>query len=318
MNDAIEPASRAHNQKRGILRFVFLGFIVAVVGLVTVAWYVGGKLSAPANRPVGTPPASLAAASVTFSSSSGSLIHGWMSQASPGQGAILLLHGVRGNREDMIGRAEFLRKIGYSVLLIDLQAHGQSSGQYITLGYLESQDVIAAREFLQRNMPNERIGAIGVSLGAAAIVLADGHAAFDAVVLESMYPTIDEAIADRLRLHLGTLGIAVSPLLSIQLRPRLGIGTDQLRPIDRIATLAAPLLLVHGALDRHTPVDEARAIFAAAAAPKQLWIIPDAAHVTRTPIDWPFALHEIHGSPTAGTSQSARRAADPVNRDICT
>lgn len=179
----------------------------------------------------------------------------------------------------MVSRAEFLHKAGYSVLLIDLQAHGESVGRYITLGYLESRDVIAARNFLLHEVPHERVGAIGVSLGAAAIVLAHGEAAFDAVVLESMYPTIDQAIADRLRLHLGEWGTVLAPLLTLQLRPRLGIGTDQLRPIDHIGAIGAPLLLIHGTLDEHTLIEEARMQFAAAAEPKELWEVQGAAHV---------------------------------------
>jgi alpha-beta hydrolase superfamily lysophospholipase len=67
-----------------------------------------------------------------------------------GRGAVLLLHGVRSYRRSMLSRAIFLHDIGYSVLLINLQAHGESAGKRITLGYLESRDVVAAREFLRR------------------------------------------------------------------------------------------------------------------------------------------------------------------------
>jgi len=37
----------------------------------------------------------------------------------------------------------------------------------------------------------------------------------------------------------------LAPLLTLQLEPRLGISTDQLRPIDHVALLGAPLLLIH-------------------------------------------------------------------------
>lgn len=62
-------------------------------------------------------------------------------------------------------------------------------------------------------------------------------------------------------------------------QPRLGIDVNQLRPIDRIDALQAPLLLIHGTLDQHTLIDEARTVFAHAAEPKELWEIPGAAHV---------------------------------------
>lgn len=269
-----------HHNKRGVwLRRGGVAALAATIFLLAVSWYAGGKLSAPAAGSIGAPPVSLAATSISFPSSSGSTIHGWLTRGSPGKGAVLLLHGVRGNRSDMVSRAEFLRALGYSALLIDLQAHGESPGDHITLGYLESLDVIAARDFLRHALPDEPVGVIGVSLGAAAVVLADGQAAFDAVVLESMYPTLEQAIANRLRLHLGEWGTVLAPLLILQLRPRLGIGADQLRPIDRIHAIGAPVLIIHGALDQHTLIGEARAQFAAAAEPKELWEIEGAAHV---------------------------------------
>jgi len=43
------------------------------------------------------------------------------------------------------------------------------------------------------------VGVIGVSLGAASLVLAKPDPAPSAVVLESMYPTIEEAVSNRLR-----------------------------------------------------------------------------------------------------------------------
>jgi len=43
-------------------------------------------------------------------------------------------------------------------MCIDLQAHGETSGEAITLGYRESADVVAAREWIKRTAPARRIG----------------------------------------------------------------------------------------------------------------------------------------------------------------
>jgi fermentation-respiration switch protein FrsA (DUF1100 family) len=196
-----------------------------------------------------------------------------------GAGASLLLHGVRADRRDMLSRALFLHALGYSVLLIDFQAHGESPGAHITFGDLESLDAFAAVEFLRSTVPSERIGAIGVSLGAASLVLARKPLHLDAVVLESMYPTVEEAVADRLTLHLGSWAATAAPLLLTQMKPRLGIGPERLRPVDRMVELHAPLLLIHGARDEHTRPAEARRVFAAAGEPKTFWEVPGAAHV---------------------------------------
>ena len=83
----------------------------------------------------------------------------------------MLLHGVRGNRLAMLRRARLLHAEGFSVLLFDFQAHGESAGRRITFGRLEGLDAAAAVAFLLQRLPNERIGAIGSSLGGASALL---------------------------------------------------------------------------------------------------------------------------------------------------
>ena len=179
----------------------------------------------------------------------------------------------------MLTRAEFLHAQGYAVLMIDLQSHGESDGRRITFGYLESRDVSGALELLGKEVPGVPIGVIGQSLGAAAFVLAKDRPPVSAVVLESMYPTIDQAVADRLRLHLGFLGPALAPIFEVLLQPQLGITAADLRPIDRMGELGAPVLIVGGTRDQHTTRQETEAIFAAASQPKELWLVAGAAHV---------------------------------------
>ena len=263
--------------------FLQYRWILAGVSVVTLvagfAWVVGDQLSAPVPRTLGDPPADLDARSVEFQSTSGSVVHGWLSHGLAGHGAILLIHGVRGDRRDMLSRAQFLHQAGYTVLLIDLQSHGESRGKHITFGYLESRDVSGALELLGKEFSGDRIGVIGESMGAAAFVLAKKRPTVSAVVLESMYPTIDQALSNRLRLHLGSFGPVFATLFEMLLQPRLGITADDLRPIDRIGGLDAPVFIIAGTSDEHTTPQESEAIFAAASQPKQLWLVPGAAHV---------------------------------------
>jgi len=253
--------------------------VLALAGGVGFSWYVAGVLIEPAMHPVEPAPPQLGASDVMFPSESGSMIHAWYSRGMSGKGAVLLLHGMGADRSAMLGRALFLHALGYSVLAIDFQAHGESAGKHITVGDLESWDVVAASEYVHRALPGERVGAIGVSMGAAAIVLAKKPLGLSAVVLESMYPTIEEALDDRMVLSFGAWGPVCTPFLTMQFRPRLGFYPSRLHPIDSIARLGVPLLIVHGVEDRHTRIEEARREFTAAAEPKTMWEVPGAAHV---------------------------------------
>ena len=253
--------------------------------LVAILLFVGHRLSRPEQHSIGSPPPMLQADSVLLPTDTGGHVSGWFSSGSSGSGAVLLLHGVRGDRRAMLDRALFLHRAGFSTLLIDLPAHGESSGERITFGKLEGAGVRAALAYLAQRLPDERIGVIGVSLGAAATVLENPQPAPAALVLESMYPTIEEALKDRLALHLGNWARALSPLLLCQLPWRTGVSAAELRPIEQLGRLRSPLLLVAGSEDRHTTLAETERLFAAAAEPKSLWIIQGAAHVDLHQID---------------------------------
>jgi fermentation-respiration switch protein FrsA (DUF1100 family) len=99
------------------------------------------------------------------------------------------------------------------------------------------------------------------------------------LVLESVYPTIEEATRERLRIRLGALGPPLAPLLLAQLHPRLGVSPLALRPIAHVSRMRCPVFVISGTADRHTPPAQARALFARAPDPKQIWLVPGAAHV---------------------------------------
>lgn len=100
----------------------------------------------------------------------------------------------------------------------------------------------------------------------------------DAMVLEMVYPTVTQAVTDRLTMRLGSWARILSPLITWQLRPRLGITADDLRPIDHVGQITAPKLFIAGAEDRHTTIEESRQLFSAAVEPKQLWVVIGARH----------------------------------------
>ncbi len=167
-------------------------FGIALVGLLVMGlvglYGVGWELSRPVPARIGPAPVELQAEAITFRSESGSMIRGWLSRGTTHGGVVLLLPGVRANRLAMVDRALVLHAAGYSTLLIDFQATGESPGDAITFGWRERLDVIAAVQTLRRMLPGEPIGIIGTSLGGAATLLA-------APALDVQEPTAD-AIRD--------------------------------------------------------------------------------------------------------------------------
>jgi alpha-beta hydrolase superfamily lysophospholipase len=78
---------------------------------------VGNIVVQPFQTSVAPPPAELGAKSVVFSSASGATLHGWLAAGTPGNGVVVLLHGIRANRHAMLERALVLHRNGFGVLL---------------------------------------------------------------------------------------------------------------------------------------------------------------------------------------------------------
>lgn len=263
-------------RKRTIRRAVFGTCMLLVIGLVA-AWIVAGMLVAPRPQNVGDPPSDIPAVSISFASRSGSKIAGWNIPSVDSKGVILLLHGIRGSRLSMLERARLLHSAGYSILMIDLQAHGESPGKRITIGYREQHDVRAAVQFARKQYPAASIGIIGVSLGGASALLAS-PLDIDALILESVYPNIQDAIHNRVAEQLGPLSFLPAELLLLQLKPRFGIWPSELRPCDNIPNAECPLYLISGLEDHHTTPQETEQMFSTAQEPKELWLVEGAAH----------------------------------------
>ncbi|TGO02703.1 hypothetical protein PN36_20480 [Candidatus Thiomargarita nelsonii] len=252
---------------------LLIATVIAVLGFILV---IGGLLAAPNPQICGDPPEDLSAVSIY--PENGPPIAGWFIQGKQQQGGVLLLHSIRSNRREMIGRARFLRDAGYTVLMIDMQAHGETPGTNITFGYLESRDVHNAINYLRSRIPNQPIGVIGVSLGGAAALLGKEPINADAVVLEAVYSDIKRALENRLVIRFGAYGKYLAPLLVWQIQPRLNISTEKLAPVSAISRLKSPVMIVTGSDDQHTVLAESKALFTEASEPKYFWVLEGAIH----------------------------------------
>ncbi|HET9684149.1 MAG TPA: alpha/beta hydrolase, partial [Gemmatimonadaceae bacterium] len=115
----------------------------------------------------------------------------------------------------------------------------------------------------------------------AAALLGPGPLRADAFVLESVYPTIREAVEGRLGVWLGPFGWLNRWAASLLIRgvgAQIGVAETALRPIDHIADAGAPVFVLSGTRDSYTPIAEARALFAQARGPKEFWAVRGAAH----------------------------------------
>jgi len=248
-----------------LITFIFVGFVSV--------WIAGGQLSSPVFAKVGLPPSEHSSENVVFED-----VQGWYFPATEHRACILLMHGIRSNRNEMVGRAIFLKDEGYSSFVIDLQAHGETPGQEITYGYKESNSARSSLKFLRTNKNCEKIIAIGRSLGGAASLLGHAPIEVDGYILEAVYPSIETAVSNRLKIRFGAAGEMLSPLFYHQIPLRLGVGLEELQPLNAIRNIKSPVLIMNGTEDQRTTIEEAQLLFNNAPHPKVFIKVEGASH----------------------------------------
>jgi fermentation-respiration switch protein FrsA (DUF1100 family) len=255
---------------KGRWRAAAAAVLIGGLAILGGIWVAGGTLAQPVNHPVSMPPG--------FEPVIANGTHGSLLRVPGATRCALLMHGVRADRRVMADRASFLRDSGLTSLAVDLQAHGETPGEMITFGHREAADARNGVAYLRAWLGCRSVVVIGQSLGGAAALLGEGPVAADAFVLESVYPTVEDAVANRLAMRFGSLGRLAAPLLHFQIPLRAGVGRDALRPLDAVRKLRVPVLVAGGTKDLQTPQAETRRLFDAAPGKKVLWLVEGAGH----------------------------------------
>lgn len=240
----------------------------------------------------------------------GVAIRGWKIKPSQPNGDwVLLFHGVSDNRTGMLGHAEFLLRHGYSVVMMDSRAHGESGGAMCTYGWKERYDTVSVVNALHATEHVRYLYALGVSMGAAiALQSAAVEPRIEAVSAEASFANLREVSYDY-------AGLEISPLLGRTLfRPASmmamheaekdgGFDVDDVSPEKAVAARAFPVLLICGTNDRRIPCRHSQRIFNAAKGPKLLWGVEGAGHAAAlgtAPVEYENRVVSFFGKYPAG------------------
>ena len=261
--------------------------VLLVIG-TAMLWSIGSMATRSTNTAVDQPPAP--SQRITLTARDGTQLVGsfWpgRSERSPG---VVLLHGNGASRAQMFQTAQWLSERGYAAFAIDLRGHGESAPASKSFGVHEALDAEAAVSWLRKHQHGARVGAIGFSLGGAAMLIGkDGPVPVDALVVEAMYPDIRAAIGNRFAAVMGRFGgKMIEPLLRYQSIVRYGVWPSEMSPQTRITSINTPVFVIGGEHDIYTPPAETRAIYHAAQRARQLWIVADRTHDTMPLVDDP-------------------------------
>ena len=196
---------------------------------------------------------------------------------------IVLSHGYGDNQAQMLPYADFLVRNGFSALTYDMRSRGRSGGDAVTLGALESADLLSAVDYLttRPEVDRGRIGALGVSLGAATAILAAARdTRIKSVVDDSGFSDAPAVIRSSFEHFIGLPPFPFAPITAFIAGLRTGIDVNRIRPVDVVGRISPrPLLVIHCIGDRVVPPENSERNFLAAGEPKQFWRIPTGGHV---------------------------------------
>lgn len=290
MDDPHSRQDRRQTKRSMSLRLargtISVGVAIAAIVFLLLPWLLSFLVTKASTRPdeKNRPetPATYGAVyeDVTFTSSDDLKLSGWYLPNAEKHVTIVVTHGLFRSRYETLERGVDFWKRGYSVLIYDLRRHGASQGEFCTLGYQERFDVEAATAFARSREPENRIVLFGVSMGAAATLLAASEeSGIEAIIVDSSFLSLRHTVAH----HLALARIPNFPFSSILVTLttwRLGYAADDFDVLTAVRKIQCPILFIGSTGDIRMPVDTVlEPLFGAAVNPrKSKYIVPGATH----------------------------------------
>ncbi len=143
---------------------------------------------------------------VKLTAEDGLVLDTWYRQAATrltdtsARGTVILFHGFGSSKARLLSVEKTFHQMGYNTLLVDFRAHGRSTGNASTIGYLERRDVRTAYDYVYKS-GEINIVLYGESMGAAAVLTAVANYSLHPhqLIVEAPFASMPEAIDGFLR-----------------------------------------------------------------------------------------------------------------------
>lgn len=220
---------------------------------------------------------------VFVTSDDGLKLHGTWFPQNDRKKVVICFHGYTSRgMNDYTGLSGYYFKRGYSMLLVDERAHGDSEGTYIGFGCLDRKDALKWIAWVTETCGSDvQIILHGTSMGGATVLMTSGLPLPEQVkgIISDCAFTSPKAVFTHV-LH-SMYHLPAFPMIQISdriNRRRAGFGLDECNAAREVRKAVIPILLIHGSADTFVPCRMCEEIYENCASPTTKLIVEGAAH----------------------------------------
>lgn len=220
---------------------------------------------------------------VFIQSKDGLKLHGTFFKNGSAKKVMIGFHGYTGKgMSDLLGISNFYLAHGYSVLLVDERAHGDSEGTYIGFGCLDREDAMEwIRYVIGQTGEDCEICLHGVSMGGATVLMTSGLSMpgqVKAIVSDCAFTSAWDVFAHVLKTmyHIPALPILAAADQMVQ--KQAGYSLKQCNASGEVKKADVPILFIHGNRDTFVPYRMCYELYHNCASRKDIMIVDGASH----------------------------------------
>ncbi|WP_058763780.1 alpha/beta hydrolase [Exiguobacterium chiriqhucha] len=257
--------------------------LVAFLAVVGISAHIGDQLTSPERETLTFTPKTLGVKyeNITIESEDQQDLYGWWIPHPTPRATIVFAHGYGKNREQSdLPLKELIPEFheqGYQFLTFDFRGSGISEGDRVTVGAKEQSDLATAIAYAKERSDGP-IVLYGVSMGAATALATADETDVAAVIADSPFSDLRGYLETNLPVWSDLPNFPFTPVIMTVTPWFTGLDADVVKPIDDMAQIEAPVLLIHSQGDDAIPVSESEQL-AKAGEDVELWVTENDGHV---------------------------------------
>ncbi len=169
----------------------------------------------------------------------------------------------------------------WNILLPDQEAHAQSEGKWIGMGWYDRLNTEEWMKVAHRRFNCDTMVVHGISMGAATTMCVSGDSQppyVRAFVEDCGYTSVWDEFKGELHKQFGLPAFPLLHVTSLVNKLWHGWSFKEASPLRQVASCTKPMLFIHGTADTYVPTWMVHPLYDAKPGKKALWLAPGSEH----------------------------------------